>query len=114
MNATIITADRQVSCPICYEKFPDSDDDEYRSHLLRHLESYDGESICHECRTDCNTPDKMIDHFMFVHGGVDKLVCPDPNCIRSFRTKRTLLMHAKKHNKAGYTAIQSRTVGQEQ
>ena len=86
-----------VSCCICQEKFVNGDDDEYRQHLMAHVESFEDKSVCHLCRIDFSTHDKMIDHFMTLHGSVDKLVCPYPSCPRSFRTKRTLQLHANKH-----------------
>ena len=84
------------TCSICFQTLQNSNDD-YRLHLLSHLESYEGKSTCPTCRADCTSYEKMVDHFMMVHGEVQRLVCPHPRCVRSFRIKRTLDMHLRKH-----------------
>ena len=89
--------DTPPSCCICYRNF-ECRNDEFRLHLLSHLELFVGKPVCPNCRVDCGDYERMVDHFMMVHGEVDKLVCPHPTCIRSFRTERTLNLHARKHN----------------
>ena len=86
----------EKSCCICFEKFPDTTE-EYRLHLLMHLEAYQGKSICPICRVDCTGYERMVDHVFMVHGGVEKLICPHPTCVESFRTEKTLELHSKKH-----------------
>ena len=85
-------------CCICFQSFENADSsDAFRMHLLAHLEPYRAKSVCPNCRIDCGEHDKMVDHLLMVHGGVEKLVCQYHSCIRSFRTKRTLEMHMGKH-----------------
>ena len=84
------------SCCICFMDL-DANSDEYRLHLLRHLEQYEGKSICPSCKKDCGASEKMVDHFLIIHGQVDRLVCPAKNCVRSFRTKKALRIHNGKH-----------------
>ena len=86
----------EKSCCICFQKLDDSTD-AFRMHLISHLEKYQGKSICPQCYVDCGRYEKMVDHFLMVHGGVEKLVCHHSNCVRSFRTRRTLELHARKH-----------------
>ena len=91
------TAQRTVdTCCFCF-KTCQLADDEFRLHLLIHLEAYRGKAFCPVCRADCTSYERMIDHFLMVHGKMDKLVCSFANCIRSFRTQRTLELHEKKH-----------------
>ena len=87
---------KERNCSICFQHFPDATD-AFRFHLLNHMEAYRGKSVCPDCRVDCGHYEKMIDHFLMAHGGLDKLVCPYPSCVRSFRTSRTLELHAKRH-----------------
>ena len=84
------------SCCICCEPFQ-ADTDQYRLHLLAHLEVYEGKSVCPFCRINCTTNDKMVDHFLMVHGGVRKLVCSHPDCVRTCWTRRTMDRHEKRH-----------------
>ena len=90
------SAPTEKTCCICFQHFDDVSDI-YRLHLLKHMEMYEGKSRCPHCRVDCGHHEKMVDHFLMAHGGVEKLVCLHPSCVRSFRTERTLKMHAKKH-----------------
>ena len=87
---------RRPSCYFCCQIFNDTSD-EYRMHLLSHLEAYSGKTVCPRCLVNCCSHEKMIDHFLMVHGGVEKLICFHSNCVRSFRTRKTLQLHAKKH-----------------
>ena len=86
------------SCHFCFQQF-DAESETLRSHLLNHLEDYSRKSVCPECRVDCSTNASMVDHFMMVHGKLDKLVCNFANCVRTFRTEKSLHLHAKKHLK---------------
>ena len=97
-NTCVKTEKAVVICCICCQKF-DAANDEYRLHLLAHYELFRGKTLCFHCQVDCGSNDRMIDHFMIVHGGVNKLVCPDLSCIRQFRTQKSLQMHLKKHQK---------------
>ena len=86
----------EKSCCICFQRFEDASD-AFRLHLLKHMEAYQGKSACPLCRVDCRHHEKMVDHFLIAHGRVNKLVCHYPTCVRSFRTSRTLELHAKRH-----------------
>ena len=82
----------QTNCCICFLAFP-ADSDSYRSHLLEHMQDYEGKSICPECFAECPDNKKMVDHFLMVHGRVRKLVCPHRFCGQSFRTRTALYLH---------------------
>ena len=90
-------ADLRISCHFCFDRF-DRESEEFRHHLLDHLEVYSGKTICPECRVDCETNDKMVDHFLMAHGKLKKYVCELSTCVRTFRTKKSLEFHARKHN----------------
>ena len=66
--------DTPPSCCMCYRNF-ECRNDEFRLHLLSHLELFVGKPVCPNCRVDCGDYERMVDHFMMVHGEVDKLVC---------------------------------------
>merc|ERR1711954_7419 len=80
------------SCCICCLPFK-SDSDDYRLHLLHHMEAYHGKTLCPLCRVDCGHFERLVDHFFIVHGGVDKHICPHASCVRGFRTRRMLELH---------------------
>ena len=84
------------TCCLCFQTCRLADD-EFRLHLLTHLETYQGKAFCPVCRVHCTSYEKMVDHFLMVHGKLPKLVCSFAQCIRSFRTQRTLDMHYRKH-----------------
>lgn len=88
--------DEIISCCVCFQTFQ-TKDDAYRMHLLEHMQDYEGKNICPECLVDCTSHDKMVDHFLVVHGKVRKLICPHSSCVLSFRTRRDLELHAKYH-----------------
>ena len=83
-------------CCVCCLRFP-YDSDEFRTHLLDHLDIYAGKTVCPSCLTHCGTYEKLVFHFLYVHGEVQKHVCPDDSCVRAFWTKKTMDRHLKNH-----------------
>ena len=86
----------QINCCVCFQAFGEKDD-EYRLHLLDHMKDYEGKPVCPDCLVDCDQHERMLDHFLMVHGKVRKLVCTHSDCVLSFRTKRDLELHAESH-----------------
>ena len=102
----LMTAPMSTQCCFCFIPLQDRDD-ELRAHLLKHLEKFGGKSICPECGVNCassssafssNAHRSMVDHFMMVHGRVEKLVCGFNNCVGSFWTREELGRHEGSHS----------------
>ena len=90
-------------CPLSQVAF--SREDEFRDHLQRKLKVYWEKCVCPECRARCPTATKMTDHFFYVHGGLDKLVCDKENCVEWFWTEEELRDHqARPHPPDGRKA----------
>ena len=90
-------SEERIRCCFCFAEFSKTND-EYRLHLLTHLEGYRGKSLCPICRVGCPSYERMVDHVFMVHGGLEMLVCSHPSCVRSFRTLKTLDEHEHEHN----------------
>ena len=106
-TTTMTTMPSGKQCCICYVVLRDDDAenaddeadrvDEYRLHLLNHLRAFRGKSACPQCAVHCGSYDRVVDHFMMVHGGVQKNVCRVDDCVRSFWTRKERTKHEKNH-----------------
>ena len=88
----------QLQCFFCSIYLPPRKTEEYRVHLTKHLRQFSAKSTCPQCSIGCGSPEKMVDHFMMIHGRVSKHVCrADPNCIVSVWKMKDLLKHEQTH-----------------
>ena len=86
-----------IKCPVCPQNFESRDKDDYRRHLLHHVDEEDDETVCPACPFASMDAKLVVEHFMSTHGNLDKLRCTHFGCNRKFWVQRDYLRHLKNH-----------------
>ena len=84
-------------CLLCPRHFESGGKDDYRRHLLQHLQAQEDETVCPICPFASVDTKTLIEHFMFTHGNFDKFCCTHFECDRKFWIERDYRRHLKNH-----------------
>ena len=93
-----LTVQALTRCPICPRHFESDGNDDYRRHLLHHVDSEEDETACPACPFANMDAKLVLEHFMFTHGNLDKFCCSHFGCDRKFWVHKDYLRHLKNHN----------------